>query len=205
MKILFVVTIVLTLAGCTTINLNSTQQIQPNHHEAAKKEAPDAKPQCIGTTDLPPNLANEFNVVEDSALLEEALGKPLKGRLCQGRVYESSSNQVTIFRAWNSTNPGSQFGEWWAFSIPAGNVAQYREDYEICYQWSPLDKMTKCTLTKGAKIVVGTGQSAECSQYLTYPVSAAQQVFLVDASTFVSNCETFDDQFKWVPISTLQN
>ena len=88
-------------------------------------------------------------------------------------------------------------GKWWVFNEPAGKVSQYRTDYAICYQWSPLDKLTRCTLTPGAKLVIGTGQSAECSEYFTYPVSAEKQIYLNDAEAFVSDCTTYDNEFSW--------
>ncbi|MCM0149691.1 hypothetical protein KCN56_14160 [Photobacterium galatheae] len=104
---------------------------------------------------------------------------------------------LTIYRAWNSTNPNSQYGAWWATSQPDGKVAQYRAGYEICYQWSPLDKLTRCELKSGSKLVIGNGQSAQCSQWLTYPVSADQQLYLEDTASLVGNCQTYDAVFGW--------
>jgi hypothetical protein len=153
---------------------------------------------CLGNSNLPANLENEFEPIEDPLLLNGALGSPNKGKLCQGQVYKSKEDtQITIFRAWNSTNPSSKFGEWWAFHQPTGKISRYRSEYEICYQWSPLDKLVSCTLKPGVKVVVGTGQSAECSEYLTYSVSEKQQIFIEDASTSVTNCTMFEGEFSW--------
>lgn len=153
---------------------------------------------CEGSSDLPSVLAVQFEPVQDEQLLNEALGEPEKGKLCQGKVYVSKSDsEVKIYRAWNSTNPNSRYGKWWAFNKPDGSVAQYREDYEICYQWSPLDKMVSCTLKPDTKIVVGNGQSAKCSEYLTYPVSAKQQVYIINASDAVLNCTEYDGVLSW--------
>ena len=153
---------------------------------------------CIGEVDLPPELAAQFDPVQDAQLLNEAIGEPEKGKLCQGRVYKSKANtQVTIFRAWNSTNPNSRFGQWWAFDKPSGRISTYRSDYEICYQWSPLDKMVSCTLKPETKIVVGNGQSAWCSEYLTYPVSEAQQIYMSDADNTVTDCVDYDGVMSW--------
>ncbi|MBE0379266.1 hypothetical protein [Pseudoalteromonas prydzensis] len=151
---------------------------------------------CIGSTVIAGDLGNQFKQVQDSALLAQAIGEPLKGKLCQGTVYEST-DEVTIYRAWNSTNPQSEFGQWWSFQFPSGNTAKYREDYEICYQWSPLDKLVKCTLKAGTKVVVGNGQSAQCSEYLSYPVSQQQQVFITNASDAVESCEGYDSVMSW--------
>lgn len=151
---------------------------------------------CVGNTGIVAELSDRFKLIQDSELLAEAIGEPLKGKLCQGAVYQSI-DEVTIYRAWNSTNPNSQFGQWWSFQLPSGSTAQYRENYEICYQWSPLDKLVKCTLKPGTKVVVGNGQSAQCSEYLSYPVSKQQQVFITDAADAVHSCESYDSVMSW--------
>lgn len=157
--------------------------------------------ECPGNVDLPLALTGEFDVVEDAALLESALAGPTEGKLCQGKVYQAKQSvDVTLYRAWNSTNPGSRFDNWWAFHRPDGNVAQYRHNYEICYQWSPLDKLTHCKLNAGSKIVVGTGQSAECSKYLTYPTSTSLQVYIEDAASSLYECIDYDVVFSWAPV-----
>lgn len=153
---------------------------------------------CVGSTALPPSLAASFEPVDDGALLAKAIGQAGQGLLCQGQVYQSKVDApVVLFRAWNSTNPHSEFGNWWAFGKPDGKVADYRKDYEICYQWSPLDMLVQCTLKPGTRVVVGTGQSAQCSQYLTYPVSAAQQVFIDNPGPVMSDCTTYTGEFNW--------
>lgn len=174
-------------SGCA-LNPNSSAVVTP---------VADVVP-CVGTTDLPQEFADKFIVASDPVLLADSIGTPNNGKLCQGEVYESKQDaEVVIYRAWNSTNPGSKLGSWWALYEPAGAVAEYREDYEICYQWSPLDKMVRCTLKVGTKVVIGNGQSATCSQYLTYPVSESQQVYIQDTSNAVENCTTFTAQFSW--------
>ena len=153
---------------------------------------------CVGTTDIPDSLKGNFVEAVDPSLLNAALGEPGKGGLCEGQVYISTGlNKVTLYRAWNSTNPGSTYGNWWAFNKPAGKVAQYREDFEICYQWSPLDKLVTCELEAGTKVVVGTGQSAMCSQYLQYDVSASQQIYIENAESVMQNCTEFDAIMSW--------
>lgn len=153
---------------------------------------------CLGSTDLPEEFAGKFIKAEAPELLANALGQPSKGGLCQGQVYELVEGaEVTIYRAWNSTNPNSEFGRWWAGALPEGKSADYREDYEICYQWSPLDKLTTCTLKAGTRVVIGNGQSAKCSEYLTYPVSAAQQMYIENAEESVLDCTGYDAVFQW--------
>ena len=177
---------ILTLFGC------SSYPIEKESHNT------DSAQLCLGNSNLPLNLAAQFEPIEDIQFLNEALGSSNKGRLCQGKVYKSKVNtKITLFRAWNSTNPNSQFGKWWAFQKPAGKISTYRSEYEICYQWSPLDKLVSCTLKPEIKVVVGTGQSAECSEYLTYPTSDKQQIYIDDASASFYDCTTFDGKFSW--------
>ncbi|WP_028864042.1 hypothetical protein [Psychromonas aquimarina] len=186
MKNILVSLLVITVYGCASHPLEKEQQ------------STGAEQLCSGSSNLPESFADKFESIEDAQLLSEALGRPDKGKLCQGQVYASKKGiQITIYRAWNSTNPNSKFGKWWAFQKPSGEIAEYRADYEICYQWSPLDKLVNCTLKPGTKVVVGTGQSAECSAYLTYPVSAKQQIYIDDASISVSNCTTYNGEFSW--------
>ncbi|MFM2484325.1 hypothetical protein [Celerinatantimonas yamalensis] len=155
-------------------------------------------PNCLGHIDLPQALVAQFEPIANEALLSQALGKPQQGKLCQGRVYQSKKNaHVTIYRAWNSTNPSSKFGQWWSFFMPSGPISQYREDYEICYQWSPLDKMVKCTLKPNTMVVVGNGQSAQCSKYLSYAASAKVQVYIASASSAIEHCTEYDGVMSW--------
>ncbi|CAG34973.1 hypothetical protein [Desulfotalea psychrophila] len=176
----------ITLYGCASVPLEKKDQLIA------------AAQSCLGSVDLPEGFSGKFELVEDAQLLGEALGAPNKGKLCQGRVYKSNKDgQIIIYRAWNSTNPNSKFGKWWAFQAPTGEIAQYRSGYEICYQWSPLDTLVSCTLKPESKVVVGTGQSAECSEYLSYPVSARQQIYIEDASASVTDCITLKGEFSW--------
>ncbi len=154
--------------------------------------------QCKGSVQPPESVQAELSLVINDPLLNESLGKPEQGKLCHGAVYSANdSSNITIYRAWNSTNPQSKMGQWWALYEPSGSVAAYRTDYEICYQWSPLDKMISCKLKPGTQVVIGTGQSARCSEYLSYDVSDKQQVYIPDAENAVSDCKEFIGEFKW--------
>lgn len=201
MRHLITIVLLLTSYGCTNLATqegNSTTQPPPAN--TASNTSISAS--CIGDTLPPEGLTGYFEASQDEALLNSALGQPMQGKLCQGQVYKAKAgSQITIYRAWNSTNPGSQMGNWWAFHTPVGKISQYRHDYEICYQWSPLDKMSICTLKTDINVVIGTGQSAECSQYLNYPVSAAKQLYIEDASNTIFNCETYDGVFDWQVVS----
>ena len=180
MKRLLTTLMLLTLYGCAS-------------QATRVKSAP-----CPGDTLLPKQLAGDFVPAEDKTLLHAALGPTGKGGLCQGRVYQNrASADIVLYRAWNSTNPNSRLGHWWAFSQPAGAVSRYRADYEICYQWSPLDRLVRCHLKPGVKLVIGPGQSTVCSDYLSYPASAAKQIYIEDAATQVLDCVTYEGEFAW--------
>lgn len=157
------------------------------------------KPQaCIGATALPAALQDSFEAVEDGALLDKSLGKANKGALCQGQVYRSKwGSKIVLFRAWNSVKSYTEFGRWWAFVKPEGKIADYRKNYAICYNWTPLDMLDECTLKPGTKIVVGTGQSVECEADLVYPTSEAQQIYIDDAKSALTDCVTYTGVFHW--------
>ena len=179
--------VLILLTGCAS---------QPDDSLPATPTEPTAP--CLGTTDLPEHLVPYFDEITDPELLSEALGEEDQGKLCQGKVYQAKTNtKVPVYRAWNSTNPGSQFGQWWSFYRPSGLVSDYRKEYEICYQWSPLDKLVSCQLAAGSKIVLGNGQSAVCSDYLTYGKSAAQQLYLSEASEQALKCDVKSAVFSW--------
>jgi hypothetical protein len=109
------------------------------------------------------------------------------------------SGTPAIYRAYNGTHPQSKLGVWWALEEPSGSVSAYRRNYEICYQWSPLDRLVKCTLRAGARVVLGTGQSVVCSQHLTYSTSASLQLYVVDAERDAFDCMDFDGMLSWQP------
>lgn len=184
------------LAGLLAACVQSYGKLAEPRIAAASVPEPSAS--CVGTTALPPAVAGSFEAVDDPALLTKSLGTENKGSLCQGQAYRSKAGaQVLLYRAWNSTNPGSQLGHWWAFDRPEGSVAAYRKNYEICYQWSPLDALVQCSLKPGTKLIVGNGQSAQCSAYLAYPASATQQVYIDDAVSALSDCVSYQGVFEW--------
>ena len=94
-KILFSV-LILSINGCSTY---------PTETEVNNSEAGQI---CAGNTKLPDDIASNFEPIEDVPLLNEALGSPKKGKLCQGQAYISKeSANIILFRAWNSTNKKS--------------------------------------------------------------------------------------------------
>ncbi len=201
MKKLLLTAVLLVLSGCQSLDSLSkadcSQEACPKPPE--QKLLPDTA--CLGNTDLPANMQGKLTKTTDQALLQRALGEANQGKLCQGAVYEAKADvTIQVYRAWNSTNPGSEYSQWWAAEQPQNRIADYRTNYEICYQWSPLDKLTQCTLKAGTKVVIGTGQSASCSQYLAYPVSASKQIYIENAKENTSDCGRSDAVFAWQPL-----
>ena len=71
------------------------------------------------------------------------------------------TEDVPVYRLWNG--PGddahNRMGQWWAAEAPSGSEAAYRREYAICHEWNDLTWVARCTLTAGAKVVVGQTQS----------------------------------------------
>ena len=178
------------LYGCTT-----TSELSSNRLTARTAKPVVNARQCEGALTDPPE---GFSEVDNKRLVESSLGAPGKGRLCQGKAYQVHGSP-TIYRAFNSTHPPSRLGMWWALQKPAGSVSRYREKHEICYQWSPLDSLVRCKLREGATVVLGTGQSATCSEYLTYPASSVVQLYIGSAEADALQCTSYFGVFNWVP------
>jgi len=159
MRYIFIGLFFISLCGCASLHVKQdvVSGIIP------EQAVPQTGNGCLGSVELPIKFAPLFEPAENEALLKSALGEPTKGGLCQGKVYKVKGTGVTLYRAWNSTNPNSRLGAWWAFFQPEGKTALYRSDYEICYQWSPLDKLTRCDFNAGTEVVVGTGQKSMIS------------------------------------------
>lgn len=142
---------------------------------------------CVGTVIAPPA---GFVETTDDALLASAIGAPTKGALCKGKVFIAEKD-VTVYRVWDATKSYTLYGRWWSFSEPHGPRDRYQAENDICPEWSPLNKMSSCSVKLGTKVVVGPGQSAQCAESLL-PASAVNQVYIANDSRndvlFVENC-----------------
>lgn len=141
---------------------------------------------CVGSVEAHDELAP----VEDSTLLARALGAPLHGGLCLGGTYEVR-RPLRVYRVWDSARPTSEHGRWWSLVRPEGPAARYREQAEICPEWSALNRVTACTLRVGVHVALGPGQSARCNGGVAYGPSAANQVYVHNdvGSLLVEQCE----------------
>lgn len=160
--------------------------------------------QCIGEVGAPALYVPWLTEVEDSTLLTQGIAEPERGGLCQGKTYKVNK-PFEIFRAWNSNHPVGEKGKWWSFTVPSGEISQYRKEYAICPRFSPLDMMVRCTIKEGVHLALGTGQSAFCNQFLTYEQSPRIQIFLLDAEQSVMDCKSYIGTFSWQPAQIKAN
>ena len=131
---------------------------------------------CVGSVATPPA---GLQPITNAALMGLARFASGKGGVCAGSVY-SVQAPVVLYRVFDSTNPRSKFGGWWALTPPAGPRDKYRADYAICPEWSKLDRWVSCEVRPGTEVVIGTTQSATCGATLTYPKTAENQVYVAN-------------------------
>lgn len=160
-----------------------------NHHPHTSQAFPvgiDGKA-CAGNVITPPEGLHEIN---NNDLLTTALGTTGKGMLCAGKAFHVDQ-PVVVYRVWDSSKTYTQVGRWWSFDVPKGPRDAYQKANDICPSWSALDRMSQCTIKVGTDIVVGPGQSADCSDGL-YPASPVNQVYIPNDGQhnqlFVENC-----------------
>lgn len=157
----------LLLSACSTIPPS------PDFRGTSPTASP-AMSQCIGTIMAPPP---GLIPTDDPALLQLAIGEADQGKLCTGQVLIAKT-AIVVYRVYDQTKQGSLYGSWWSFHQPTGSREHYRRDNAICPQWSALDLVSVCQIKIGSKLVIGPGQSARCSETLTYPESPVNQVYL---------------------------
>ena len=162
--------------------------------------APATPTACAGPVATPPAGL----VREEEAAPAWSLGAPGKGSLCEGKVF-IAREPVTVYRvfsaSWKTSKLAGPKGAFWTLERPSGTAAQYRATYEICQEWNDLDMLNECQIEKGAKVVLGPGQSATCEKSAgAFPGNAANQVVLVkkaDGSVPVVDCK--ESAQKWAP------
>jgi hypothetical protein len=118
--------------------------------------------------------------VDDPDLLRSAVGAPGRGGLCSGKVFVAVA-PVPLYRVWEGAGPDSALGRWWTLTEPEGPRDAYRAANAICREWSALDRVSRCVLKTGARVVIGPGQSAQCNAGLLAQ-SAVNQVYVPNDS-----------------------
>ncbi len=202
-KKLIVLSFITLVGGCASQSASTNNVVESNSNDDDVVQSV-----CNGDTQLPAALMGKFEATTDPELLARAIGEPEKGGLCEGQVYVAKAGETSVvYRSWNSRNDYTKFGSWWAPTLPLGSERTYREDFNICYTWSPLDKLVKCELKAGTKVVIGPGQSAICPPINEYPKtyvippSAKKQVYIENAQDVTANCVVFNGEFSWKPVT----
>jgi hypothetical protein len=155
---------------------------------------------CAGPVATPPAGL----VKEAEAPPAWSIGAPGKGSLCEGQVFVAKE-PVTVYRvfsaSWKTSKLAGPTGAYWTLEKPSGTAAQYRTTYEICQEWNDLDMLNECKIEKGAKVILGPGQSAACEKSGgSFPGNAANQLVIVkkaDGSVPVTGCK--ESAQKWAP------
>ena len=131
---------------------------------------------CVGKIAEPnAGLAETGN----PALLTKAQYATDKGGVCSGKVF-SVTAPVVLYRVYDASKPYSKFGGWWTLKRPSGTREDYRAANAICKEWSALDRLVSCEVRPGTEVVIGTTQSALCSDGSVYPKTAENQVFVAN-------------------------
>lgn len=198
MRHLSIIACAIGLAGCSSLWSSSSNE--PAKAEPTKTViAPQIEQRdstCHGNALPPGEMVNFLQKASNDDLLKRSLGASGDGGLCEGQVYVVTQ-PFTVYRVWNSTNAESELGHWWTFFKPGGAVSDYRKDFNICYQSSPLDVMTACEIKAGSDIVIGPGQNVSCGEWLNHPVSKKKQIYLENASAKLLDCKTYQGHFDW--------
>ena len=160
------------LAGCAQAPLRNAGKEMPQTGEVS----------CAGDIVIPYGLVE----VRDEGLLKQAQQPAGKGGLCKAKVFKVQQ-PLTVYRVWDNANAKTQFGRWWSFNPPAGPINAYRAENAICPEWSALNTVKQCRLKAGAEIVVGPGQSAQCSNDVMYPPSPNNQIFIPNDTRDANN------------------
>ena len=110
----------------------------------------------------PPDFKGYVEVVRevDPDLMAQAVKPDGQGGVSRGWVVVVTED-VPVYRMWNGPGDeaGNRMGQWWAAEAPSGSEAAYRKRYAVCHEWNDLTWVARCTLTAGAKVVVGPTQS----------------------------------------------
>lgn len=134
----------------------------------------------------------------ETDIAKEAVYGTDKGGLQGCASTYTTKKDMKVWRAYNSENPYSKSGKWWTAHDIEGSISGYRQKYEICPSYSPLDRMEECSLPAGSTIVVGSGQSAKCNEYFKFASDKELQIYMPDATVdSLAGCKTYKAFFDW--------
>jgi hypothetical protein len=122
--------------------------------------------------ELPPSLKGHAFVLSKAYMEAEGVkpelveGEPGQGKMVKGQwQLVKLTEDIPVWRLWagpqkrDSHGNTNEYGAWWSADAPTGTRKGYRAQYQICKAWNDLTWVTRCTLKKGAVVVVGPGNS----------------------------------------------
>jgi hypothetical protein len=131
---------------------------------------------CVGA---PPAALAGLAPASNPSLQAKAQLASGQGGVCTARVFVAQA-PLTVYRVYDSSNPRSFYGGWWALSRPEGSRDSYRARNAICREWSGLDRLLACQVKPGTELVLGTTQSVSCADGTVYPKTADVQVYMAN-------------------------
>lgn len=173
----------LAVAGCASF---------PGNREVAEAGVDGVA--CVGAV---PSAADQLTSASNTALLAKSQYASGKGGMCAAKVF-AVAGPVSVYRVYDSQNPHSMYGSWWALARPAGPKDDYRAINAICKAWSGLDRLVSCQARNSSEIVLGTTQSADCPDGTVYPKTAAIQVYMPnDQRAGILHVENCREEGAW--------
>lgn len=149
---------------------------------------------CVGTV---PAAVDGLNTSDNAALLAKAQYPGGKGGVCAAQAF-AVVTPLNVYRVYDASKRGSEYGGWWAMARPSGPKEAYREKNAICKEWSNLDRLIACQVKVGAEIVLGTTQSVSCDDGTAYPKTVEIQVYVPnDSRNGVLYVESCREQGAW--------
>lgn len=107
---------------------------------------------------------------------------------------------VTVYRLYDSRAPGNskvtaRLGRYWT-DFATSSEKSARDKLAVCKGWNNLQKVVRCTLPKGTKVVKGPGQDAKCAglpgaNSTAWHPGGPQQIFIGDTSV-MRGCKDAD-------------
>lgn len=111
--------------------------------------------------------------------------------------------KTPVWRVWDSTHSDGEVGRWWTLAPPRGSVSEFRKTFDVCREWSQLDRLTTCTLLPGMRVVVGSGHGVRCNPFTSYPDSNRSQVYIPESECTpefkATKTPSQSLQFSWAP------
>jgi hypothetical protein len=122
------------------------------------------------TVEVPRQLASSLELVgpddKDYVAADpaDATAAPGNGNVSKAVVVRLTRDRP-VYRLWagpavrDAQGLTSRLGQWWTFDPPSGTRTDFRRRYAVCVKWDTLQWVARCTLRRGAVVVIGPGNS----------------------------------------------